>query len=469
MSARAFDVAVVGGGTAGITAALAARHEGARVVLVERASRLGGECAFFGCVPSKALVETARFAHDLRRAVEAGILAELPPLDFRSICARRARIVEEIAHDERDERCTSVGIEVFHAAARFTGPYELDAGGRLIQADRFVVALGTKPFVPPLPGLDSVPYMTNETLFSLEHLPRRLLILGAGPTGLELAQAFRRFGSEVAVVERLPEILQSEEPEAAAAALRALGRDGVELHLGVEVTAAERRGDDVVLRWDGGEASGDALLVATGRLAATGGLGLERAGVELDRGFVRVDARLRTSAEHVYAAGDVTGGLLFTHVAAHEGRVAGVNAAGGKAEIDERAVPSVVYLDPEIARIGVTEAEARQRLSGVEVATWPMSKVDRARIDERTDGFVKLVTARRRLLGRLGGGVLVGAQIVGPHAGELVHEAALAIQGRAFAGRLAQTIHAYPSASMALQQAAAQLFPLGRALAEREL
>jgi pyruvate/2-oxoglutarate dehydrogenase complex dihydrolipoamide dehydrogenase (E3) component len=461
-----FDVVVVGGGTAGLTAALAAGHAGARVALVERAPRLGGDCTFTGCVPSKALIEVARLVHELRGLAAEGIVGGLPPLDFGRIASRRSRIVDEIAYDERDERFLEQGIEVHHGAARFTGPHELRVDERRLAAERFVIATGGDPAVPPIPGLAELPYLTNETVFGLERLPRRLVVLGGGAVGLELAQAFRRFGSEVAVVEQLDRLLPREEPEAGALVAGALAAEGIELRLGARVVAARREGAELVLSLADGEVAGDALLVAAGRSGSVAGLGLDVVGVELEHGYVKIDRRCRTSAEHVFAAGDVTGGLEFTHVAAHEGRVAGSNAAGKRSRLDERVVPWITFTDPEVARVGLTESEARARLRGVEAVTLPMQRVDRARIAERPQGFVKLVTARRLLLGRLGGGELVGAHVVGTHAGELIHECALAMQTRAFAGRLAQTIHAYPSWSMAVQQAAAQLFPLGRALAD---
>jgi pyruvate/2-oxoglutarate dehydrogenase complex dihydrolipoamide dehydrogenase (E3) component len=367
------------------------------------------------------------------------------------VMGRVRRTVAEIAEDERDDRFTRHGIDVFHAAAGFAGENELELDdGSTLRARRLVLATGTRPTTPSIPG----PYLTNETIFDLDRLPGHLVVLGGGPTGLELAQAFRRFGSAVTVIEAAERLLPREEPEVSQVVADALLEEGVEIVLGTECMS--RRGTE------------HTVLVAVGRKADVEGLSLERAGVELADGFVRIDERCRTSADHVYAAGDVTGGRLFTHVAAHEGSVAGLNAAGRRAKLEEWAVPEVTFLDPEVARVGLTEAEARDRHQGVRAAVFPMSRVDRARIAGRPAGFVKLVTARRRILGRTGGGLLVGAHIVGPRAGELIQECVFAIATRAFAGRLAQTIHAYSTMSMAVQQAAAQLFPLGRTLAERE-
>ena len=459
-----FDVVVVGGGTAGPTAALAARHEGATVALVEREERIGGDCTFYGCVPSKALIEVAQTVHNGARLHAEGILDAPPRVSFAAVAARRDRVVAEIAREVRDERFAAAGIEVVHGDASFTDASQLQVGDRTLDGKRFVIATGSEPVVPPLDGLDAVPYLTNRTVFSLGELPRRLLVLGGGSVGLELAQAFRRLGSQVAVIEIAERLLVREEPEAGEIAHRVLVDEGVELRLGTPASAVRSENSEVVLSLGAAELRGDALLVAVGRRGATDGLGLERPGVELEDGYVKIDERCRTSAEHVFAAGDVGGGFQFTHVASHQGVVAGSNAAGKRAKRSERVTPWITFLDPEIARVGLTEADARERYRHVRVATYPMQRVDRARIAERPVGFVKLITAPRRLLRWVGAGELVGAQIVGPRAGELIQECALAMQTRAFAGRLAQTIHAYPSMSVAVQQAAAQLFPLGRML-----
>ncbi|MBA3736231.1 MAG: NAD(P)/FAD-dependent oxidoreductase [Actinobacteria bacterium] len=461
-----YDVIVLGGGTAGLTAALTARHFGASVALIEQESRIGGDCTFYGCVPSKALIETAQVAHELQQAAREGILKAAPAFDFAAVMRHRARIVEQIARDEQDERFTSAGIDVIHARAHFADAHTLELDdSRTLSARRFVVATGSLPALPPLQGLEAVRFLTNKTFFDLQRLPPRLAVLGGGAIGLELAQAFRRLGSEVTVLELADRLLPKDEPEAGEVIAQTLRGEQIDLRLGAQVSAAEERGGEIVLRVDEGEVVCDDLLVAAGRKGSVDSLGLE---LELERGYVKIDRRCRTSLPHVYAAGDVTGGYQFTHVASHEGRVAGTNAAGKRARLDERVIPWVTFTDPEIAHIGLTESQARERHKRVEAHVFPMRQVDRARILERPAGFVKLVTAARPLLGRTGGGVLVGAQIVGPRAGELIHECALAIRTRCFAGRLAQTIHAYPTMSLAVQQAESQISPVGRVLAPRD-
>ena len=465
---RAADVVVLGGGAAGLTAALAARHAGADVVLVEAGQRLGGDCTFHGCVPSKALIEVAQVVHDARAAAAYGMIAGDVRVAFARVMAHRAGVVDAIAEDERDERFLSAGIIVRRGAARLRSPSEIEVGGEVLRAERVVLATGADPVVPAIPGLRGLPYLTNRTVFGLERLPERLVVLGGGPTGLELAQAFRRLGSEVVVVEGGPRLLAASGPETGEAVRRLLEAEGIDVRLGAAALAADGRVGEIALRLaDGVSVRGDQLLVAVGRRAVLPA-GADALGLRLERGFVVVDERCRTSLPGVLAAGDVTGGVLATHVAAHEGSVAGRNAAGGRARTDRRVVPSVVFLDPEVARVGLTEEEARRERRQVVAVTFPMAGVDRARIAGRSQGFVKLVTAGRPLAGRLGGGELVGAEIVGYRAGELIHEAALAMRTRMFTGRLAQLIHAYPSASMAVQQAALQLYPFGRALAGPE-
>jgi pyruvate/2-oxoglutarate dehydrogenase complex dihydrolipoamide dehydrogenase (E3) component len=335
------------------------------------------------------------------------------------------------------------------------------------------VATGSDPFVPPGIGLEDVGYLTNETVFSITELPRRLVVLGGGPMGLELGQAFGRFGSRVTVLHGETRLLTKEDPEVADLVAAILADEGLDCRLSTQATGVSRDDGALAVRFrgPGGEETlvADAVLVATGRRPRVAEIGLEAVGAELKPTGLEVDASMRVrGADHVFACGDVTGRYLFTHVAAYEGRIAGQNAAGKRQKADYRVVPWVTFLDPEVARVGLTEPQARERNRHVEVVRFPISRVDRARILGQPRGLIKLVTGGRRLVGRLGGGELLGAHVVGPHAGELLHEAVVAMQARVFAGRLAQAIHAYPTASLGVQQAASQLFPIGRALVEAD-
>jgi pyruvate/2-oxoglutarate dehydrogenase complex dihydrolipoamide dehydrogenase (E3) component len=462
-----YDVVCIGGGTAGMTAARAARTRGATVAIVEREPRLGGDCTFWGCVPSKSLIEVAKLAHQARKLSEVGF-AE-PQINLARVMDRKDRIVDGIANDERAELFEELGVSVIRGEAAFEDATHVRVDGRVLEAGSTVLACGTDPAVPPIPGLRETPHLTNRTVFDVRELPDRLIVLGGGAIGLELGQAFSRFGSRVTVVELMDTLLFREEPEAGETVADALRGEGIDLRLGTKAEKVELRGEETVVTVSRGdeteELAADALLVAIGRRANSDDLNLEAAGVETERGFVTVDERLRTSAPGVYAAGDIGGGFLFTHVASYEGRIAGVNATGARQKTDYRVVPWVTFTEPEVARVGMTESEAREKHGdAVDVATFPMRLVDRARILGEEDGFVKLVTLRKGRLAKRTGGRLLGAHVVGPKAGELLHEAVIAMQARAFTGRLAQAIHAYPSTSIALQQAAAQLFPEGRAL-----
>lgn len=466
-----FDVIVVGGGAAGISAARAARLEGASVALVERAPALGGECTFTGCVPSKTLIEVSRIFWSLRQGGRYGIHAEGLRLDFAELMRHKDDVVAEINRDERPELFTAAGIALLRGDARFTGAHGIAVGEDHHRFARAVIATGSDPAIPTGIGLEHVPYLTNETVFALEALPPRLAVLGGGPIGLELGQAFGRLGSAVAIIQRHERVLVKEDPEVGALIARRLAGEGIAVHLDATVTAVRRSAAGTAVHFTGPAGPArievDAVLVATGRAPRVRGIGLEALGVAADPAGLRVDATMRTQPPHVYAAGDVTGQLLFTHVASYEGRLAGQNAASRKQrKADYRVVPWVTFLDPEVGRVGLTESQARAEHTGVEVLRFPMDRVDRARMLGDPTGFIKLITARRAVGGRLGGGRVVGAHIVGAHAGEMLHEAVLAMQANVFAGRLAQTMHAYPTTSLGLQQAASQLYPLGRVLAD---
>jgi pyruvate/2-oxoglutarate dehydrogenase complex dihydrolipoamide dehydrogenase (E3) component len=440
---RERELIVVGGGPGGIAAARAAARAGVRPLLVQLGP-IGGDCTFTGCVPSKTVIEAAARGESFAAAMRA---------------ARRA--IESIAAGEDDDVFRREGIDVLHGWATFRSPHQLDVDGSVLRSRRFVIATGTQPAVPPVDGLAGVDYLTNENVFELTDLPASLAVLGGGAIGCELAQAFRRLGADVTVIEALDRLLPREEPEASAAVAEAFAAEGIELRTGQRlqrVEPLETKGA-VRLHLDSGDiVIADRVLVAAGRRGATAELGLEAAGVATDGGFVRVDDRLATTTPGVWAAGDVTGLLQFTHAADEMGRVAVANALSrhGRRRFDTSAIPWVTFTSPEVARVGMTEAEAAAH--GGRVAFLPMTEVDRAVTAGKTRGFVKLIAGPRRLLGNAGGGRILGATIVAERGGELVHEAALAMRTHMFTGRLAQAVHAYPTWSTAIRQAAAQFF-----------
>ena len=445
--ARSYGLAVIGGGAGGLAAARAGARRGLRTVLISDGA-LGGDCTFTGCVPSKTLIEAAAHGRP-----------------FAEASATMRAVVGRIAATEDAGMLRKEGVEVVEGSARFSGARVLSVDGQSIRAKVVVIATGSRPAVPPVPGLDAVPFLTNETVFDLEDLPGSVAILGGGAIGCELAQAFRRFGSQVHVVEAEQRLLPREEPEASAVLAGTFAAEGIGVHLGASVARVEQvvpGGAVRLVRADGSSVCAEALLVAVGRRPATAGLDAEAGGVELDgRGFIGTDRFLATSATGVYAVGDVTGRLLFTHAADEMGRLAVRNATAGLGRFGHRAfdtssIPWVTFCDPEIARVGLTEAEAAE--TGGRVAFVPMSGVDRAIAAGRTEGFVKLIAGPRTLLRGTGGGRLLGATIVAPRAGEMVHEVALAMRTAMFTGRLAQTVHAYPTWSTSLRQAAAQFF-----------
>lgn len=441
----AVDLLVIGGGAGGISAAQAAARRGAAVVLVQDGP-IGGDCTFTGCVPSKALLAAAA----------SGVA-------FDDAMARVRHAVDVVARNEDDEAMTRQGITVRHGRATLTAPGVVEVDGTTLRARRTVVATGAGPIVPPIEGLDTIDFLTNETLFALPHQPESLAVLGGGPIGVEMAQAFARFGTNVTLIEAEDRVLPREDAEASAIIARALQADGAALRTGGRLDKVERRIGGARLHLSSGESvEVEAVLVAIGRRPTSRGFGLEEIGVTLDeRGFVQTDDTMRTTMPEIWAVGDVTGRLQFTHAAARMGLVAADNALSRFARVrpkrfDTAAIPWVTFTDPEVAHVGMTESEAAEH--GGRVATVPFDELDRAIAAGRTDGYLTLIAGPRRVLGNAGGGRILGATIVGPSAGELINEVALAIQTGMFAGRLAQTVHAYPTWSMALQVAAAQLF-----------
>jgi pyruvate/2-oxoglutarate dehydrogenase complex dihydrolipoamide dehydrogenase (E3) component len=440
-----YDLIAVGGGAGGISAARTAAGRGAGTLLVQ-AGPIGGECTFTGCVPSKALIAAAAGGRTFDEAM-------------RSV----RRSIDTIAATQRDDVFAKDGIDVVHGSARFRSPTELEVDGRRFDARRFVLATGTHPAIPPIDGLDQVNYLTNETVFDLATQPGSLAVLGGGPVGCELAQAFSRLGTVVTIIEASDRVLPKEEPEASAAIGEVFAAEAIAVMAGAKIVRAEARHSNGAVRLhlaDGSTVDADRLLVAVGRSASTEGVGLESAGVASHGGFVVTDDRLATSVSGIWAAGDVTGRLEFTHAADEMGRIAAGNALSPRwrhRRFDPSAIPWVTYTDPEVAHVGLTETEAAEA-GRARVAFLPMAEVDRAIVSAQTAGFVKLIAGPRPILRSIGGGRILGASIVASRAGELIHEPTLALRTGMFTGRLAQTVHAYPTWSVAVRQAAAQFF-----------
>lgn len=435
-----YNVVVVGAGPAGLVVAVAGASLGARVALVEKA-RMGGDCLNTGCVPSKALLASARLAERLRHADRWGLPASDTPIDFARVIARvRARRAQIEANDSQ-ERMESLGIDVFRGAARLASPREVDVDGTRLRARHVVIATGSRPSLPPVEGLAACDPFTTDTVFDrLDARPERLLVLGGGAVGCELGQAFAALGVPVTLVEAAPRLLAREEPEAAAVVQRRLQEMGARVLTGVKAVRAEKRGAVTRVHLEGQvePLEAEAVLVAAGRVPNVDGLGLEAAGVAFTPKGVGVDVHLRTNVRGVWAAGDVTGGPQFTHVADHHARVVVRNLVFPlfPARVDERVIPTAVYTSPEVARVGLTEEEARRRGLAVEVVHKDLAEVDRAILEDETAGFAKVLIARGRV---------VGATLVAEHAGELIHEIALLMKNGLAPGALGALVHAYPT------------------------
>ena len=438
------DLLVVGGGTAGLVGARTAAGLGARVVLVER-DRTGGDCLWTGCVPSKALLAAAAAAAGAHAAHRLGVEVDGVHVDFARVRAHVHAAVATIAPHDSPASLQAAGVQVLAGTARLTGPDTADVDGRPVGFGQALLATGASPSLPPIPWLDPAAVLTSNTVWSMERLPPRLAVLGGGPVGCELAQAFARLGSEVTLVEGADRLLGKEAPDAAAVVTGSLEGDGVEIRLGRPVTSVVHsgRGGELLLA-DGGTVAFDQLLVAVGRRPATAELGCAVAGVDLaDDGTVVVDAHLRTTSPRIWAAGDLTGHPQFTHTAGVHGSLAASNAVLGLRRRIDPVVPRVTFTSPEVAAVGVSSAAPPE---GCSVHRVDHADVDRAVTEGRTDGFTDLVLDGRRRL--------VGATVVGARARETLAELTLAIRHGMTASALAGTTHAYPTYGDAVWTAA---------------
>jgi len=442
----AWDLLVIGGGTAGLVGAKTAAGFGVSVLLVER-DRIGGDCLWSGCVPSKALLSAAHSAHDARAATRYGVRAEGLTVDFAAVMTHVREAVATIAPVDSPEAMRAAGVSAAHGSAQLTGGHTATVDGQPVPFRQALIATGATAVVPPVPGLVAADPLTNESVFALTQLPKRLLLLGGGSIGCELGQAFARLGSTVTLLEAAGRLLGREDADAAAVVTQALVDDGVDVRTGAELVAVRPDGGSFVAELaDGSEVGFDSVLVAVGRRPRTASLGLEYAGVDLDeRGLVRVDARLRSTNPHVWAAGDLTAHPQFTHTAGVHGSLAASNAVLGlRRRVDVALTPRVTFTQPEIAAVGVGLAQAQAL--GLTVRTVPHAEVDRAVAEQQTAGFSRLVLD--------GKGRVVGATVVGPRAGESLAEAVLAARHGLKARDLAASTHAYPTYGDGLWKAA---------------
>ena len=445
------DLCVIGGGSAGLSVIAGAQQMGADTILVEK-GKMGGDCLNYGCVPSKSLLAAGKAARAGALAQRFGVTYPAPDIDFQQVHDHIQDVIAGIAPNDSQERFEGLGATVLRSPAVFTGRREIQVGEDRVTARRFVVATGSSALIPPIPGLDQVPYLTNETVFSLTERPDHLIVVGGGPIGCELGQAFRQLGSQVSVVEMFS-ILPKDDPELVAVVRKRLTQDGLTLIEKAQVTAvtagADGRGVTLQVDQDGrkSQITGSHLLLAAGRRPNIAELNLAAAGIDHDRRGITVDKRLRTSNRKVYAAGDVAGGFQFTHMAGYDAGIIIKNALFRlPAKVDHRAVPWVSFTEPELANVGLTEAMAEEAGERFEVLRWPFLENDRARAERHTEGLAKIIVTPK--------GKILGAGLVGHGAGEQILPWGLAIANRLKIGALATVIAPYPTFSEVSKRAA---------------
>lgn len=447
MPAREFDLVIVGAGSGGLTAAGFAAQLGAKVALVEK-NRVGGDCTWTGCVPSKALLKAAKVAHEIRTASRFGVTANPPIVEMANVRAYVRRAIEQVYQFESPEELQRRGIELIQGAGHFIDAQTIQVGDQLVRGRAFLITTGARPRIPPIEGLRDVPFLTYEQIFDNDRLPRSMVVIGGGPIGMELAQAYQRLGAQVSVV--AGRLLPKDEPEARDVMRHVFEREGIRFAWGRAKSVRNEDGEMVVAA-NGEQVRGDLLLIASGRQPAVAGLDLEKAGVAYSDRGIPVDDRLRTNVNHIYAAGDVTGGYQFTHFAGWQAFQATRNALlpGSSSGLTD-LVPWVTFTDPEVAHIGLTEEQARMKFGErVSIHRWEMAHSDRAICEDDQDGFVKLVTKKD--------GSLLGATVVNARAGETITEFIVAMKTGLKVSDLAGAIRAYPTYATPVQQLAAEV------------
>lgn len=439
-----FDIGVIGSGAAGLTVTAGAAQAGAKTLLVEKEKKLGGDCLHYGCVPSKTLIKTAHVYHLMKNSREFGLPGvELPPVDYREVAKRIQSVISTIQEHDSEERFCKLGAKVEFGEPTFVDEHSIRLNGETISAKNWVLSTGSSPGIPPIDGLDSTPYITNKEIWSLDHLPKSLIILGAGPIAIEMAQAFGRLGSKVTVVQRSNQILSKEDKDMADTVMEFLHSEGVTFYLNSSVMSVRDLGNEREVTIKNGantttQLRGEKILVALGREANVKGLGLEGLGVEFSGKGIQVDKRLRTKQKHIYAAGDVTGQYQFTHAAGYEGGVVFTNAIFHlPRKVDYTFLPWCTFTDPELASIGMNEKAAES--AGIEYAVWTeeFKDNDRSLAEGERVGKIKMILDGKEKP--------IGVQILGPQAGELLNEWVAVLNGKMKLSTLASAVHPYPT------------------------
>ncbi len=439
-----YDIGILGGGAGGLTVAAGASQFGAKTLLVEKESELGGDCLHFGCVPSKTLIKTAHIYHSMKNSKTFGLPSvELPPVDYREISKRIQSVISTIQKHDSEERFCSLGTKVEFGNPTFSDEHTIRLNKKTYSAKNWVIATGSSPAIPPIEGLDKTSYITNKEIFSLDHLPKSMIILGGGPIGIEMGQAFSRLGTKVFIINRDNQILGKEDKDMADEVMNVMSSEGVIFHLNASIEATRNKGSEkevIIKDMDGKTTSlkAESMLVALGRSTNVEGLGLEDIGIEFSTRGIKVDNRLRTKHKHIYAAGDVTGGYQFTHAAGYEGSIVISNAIFHlPRKTDYTFLPWCTYTDPELASIGMNENAAKA--AGIKYSLWTeaFKDNDRSLAEGEKIGKIKMILDEKEKP--------LGVQILGPHAGELISEWVAALNGKVKLSTMASAVHPYPT------------------------
>ncbi len=445
-----YDIVVIGGGAAGLTVASGSIKFGLKVALVEK-EKLGGDCLYYGCVPSKTLIHSAKVASLIRRAKEFGLNETPLSFDFANVISHVWDVIHKIGVNDDPERFKKMGVDVIFGEPKFLSPEEIEIDGRKIRSKKFVVSTGSRSFTPPIEGLKETGFLSHVDVFHLKTLPQSLIVIGAGPIGMEMSQAFKRFGSDVSVIEMMDRILAIEDEDVSDALEASLTKEGVKFFTGTKAKRVfTENGKKVVLCEKNGQelrVIADEILVAVGRTPNVEGLNLEAAGVEYNRKGIVVNEKLQTTAKNIWACGDVAGPYLFTHMAENQAGIVVRNAVLRlPAKVDYSVVPWTTFTDPEVAHVGMTEADAKKNSIKYNVYKRHYGDVDRAVTEVEVEGFIKIITTGWK-------GKIIGAHIIGPNAGELIPELVIAIKNGLTVKDISSTIHVYPTLALGTRQA----------------